>query len=286
MKHSEGELTKPVPAATPRATTVDQVGRFRVTTTLGEGGMGVVYSAIDPVLERSVAIKVIRRDLIDNAVARERFRREARIVASITDPHICRVYEVGEDEGQLFIVMELLDGESLATRVRRGPVALSDAVSILLEILAGLESLHTRGIVHRDLKPSNVFVTRQGVKLVDFGLARQTADAAETRPEVTAAGVIVGTPRYMAPEQLLGESVDTRTDLFAAGCLLYELLAGWPTFDVDSLPAAMNRILNEDPPSLVGSPGIAGADRIIQRALSRAPDARYASAPAMADDVR
>lgn len=286
MDQSEGELTRPVPAAPSRPTAVEQVGRFRVTTTLGEGGMGVVYAAVDPVLERSVAIKVIRRDLIDNAVARERFQREARVVAGITDPHICRVYEVGEDEGQLFIVMELLDGEPLATRVRRGPVVLADAVSILLEILAALDSLHTRGIVHRDLKPSNVFVTGQGVKLVDFGLARQTADAAETRPEVTAAGVIVGTPRYMAPEQLLGESVDTRTDLFAAGCILYELLTGRPIFDVDSLPAAMNRILNEDPPSLVGSPGISAADRIIQRALTRAPNARYASASAMADEVR
>jgi serine/threonine-protein kinase len=182
--------------------------------------------------------------------------------------------------------MELLDGEPLSARVRRGPVGLADAVSVLLEILAALESLHSRGIVHRDMKPSNVFVTRQGVKLVDFGLARHATDVAETRPELTAAGVIVGTPRYMAPEQLLGQPADSRTDLFSVGCIFYELLTGRPTFDVDSLPAAMHRILNEDPPALVGSPGIAAADRIIQRALSRAPRARYASASTMADDVR
>lgn len=286
MDPSETNLTRAAPGPAPRPATPALIGRFRVSGTLGEGGMGVVYSAVDPLLERPVAIKIIRRDLTDNTVARARFEREGRIAASVTDPHICRVYEIGEDAGQLFIVMELLDGESLAARVQRGPVALADAVSMLLEILAALESLHARHIVHRDLKPSNVFVTTQCVKLVDFGVARQTTDSAETGPGLTATDAIVGTPRYMAPEQLLGQPITPKTDVFAAGCLLYEMLAGRPAFEADSLPDAINRILNQEAPSLVGSPAIVAADRIIHRALSREPDLRYASASEMADAVR
>lgn len=282
-QHDSTEAER-VTITTPPAT---RIGRFRVTALLGGGGMGLVYAAVDPALERPVAIKVIRRELVESTVARERFWREARLAASVSDPHVCHVYEVGEVDGELFIVMELLEGEPLSERVDRGALALADAVPIMLELLAALETLHRRGVVHRDLKPSNVFLTPNGVKLLDFGLARHATDAvAETRANLTGAGVVLGTPRYMAPEQLLGHPVDARTDLFAAGSLFYEMLAGRPAFDADSLPAAVHRILNQEPPSLGGSAGIEAADRIIQRALSHAPVARYQSAAEMADHVR
>jgi eukaryotic-like serine/threonine-protein kinase len=238
-------------------------------------------------LERRVAIKVIRRDLVQDPTARERFLREARVAATLNDPRICQVYEIGESHGELFIVMELLGGESIDARLRRTPLSLSEAVPIVLDVLLALDALHARGIVHRDLKPSNIFLTEHGPKLLDFGLARQIEDAAaETRPGLTSAGAILGTPRYMAPEQWRGEPADARTDVFALGCIFYQLLAGRPPFEADSMIAAMNKILTQEPPSLGGSPGIEAADRIIQRALAHLPRSRYPSASAMADDVR
>ncbi len=287
MEPPEHHLTAPTPGSTARPAAPARIGRFRVTATLGEGGMGVVYAAIDLTLERRVAIKVIRRELTDDVRARERFCREARVVADVADPHICRVHDIGDDDGRLFIVMELLEGEPLAVRLRRGALPFADAVTILLEILSALDTLHGRGVVHRDLKPSNVFLTPGGAKLLDFGLARETPDAAgATRADLTGSGTVLGTPRYMAPEQLLGQPVDARTDLFAAGSILYELLAGQAPFEADSLVGAMTRVLNPELPSLGGSPGIEAADRIIQRALAYAPHARYPSAAAMRDDVR
>jgi TolB-like protein/Tfp pilus assembly protein PilF len=264
-----------------------RIGRFHVRALLGEGGMGLVYAAVDPDLNRQVAVKVIRRELTADETARRRFLREARVSATVSHPNVCHVYEVGDAGGELFIVMELLEGESLASRLGRGPMALSEAVPAVLEILAALEALHRQNIVHRDLKPSNVFLTPQGVRLLDFGLARQAADdSAETQAEVTATGAIVGTPRYMAPEQLLGQPIGAHTDLFAVGTIFFELLAGRPAFEGGSVVAALQRVFTTEPPSLGGSVGIEAADRVIQRALAHAPTARYASAAAMAADVR
>ena len=163
--------------------------------------------------------------------ARRRFWREARAAASVNHPNICQIYEIGEDDGELFIAMELLEGEALAERLRGGPLSLAEAVPIGLGILAALAALHARGIVHRDLKPSNVFLTAHGVKLLDFGLARrESEELLKTATEVTHAGMLVGTPRYMSPEQIAGDAVDARSDLFAAGAILFEMLAGRPAF--------------------------------------------------------
>ena len=272
-------------AATPSRP--EQIGAFRVIGWLGEGGMGLVYDAIDTRLGRPVAVKTIRQENIDSARARDRLRQEARLAATVNHPNICQIYEIGEADGQLFLVMERLDGESLAVRLERGPLPLSDAVRIGLEVLNGLEALHLRGIVHRDLKPANVFLTRYGVKLLDFGVARPVNDDdAETRLALTVPGTIVGTPKYMAPEQVQGRLVDARTDLFATGAILYEMLAGRAPFEGTSLVALADKILRSDPPALGGSPGIAAADRVIHRALAKAPEARYATAAAMADDLR
>jgi len=264
-----------------------RIGRFEHAVPLGEGGMGLVYTAVDPALDRRVAIKIIRREFVENPTARQRFMREARLAASINDSRICQVYEIGEADGDLFIVMELLEGESLASRLSRGAVSLTQSVPIMIQILEALDLLHRRDIVHRDLKPSNIFLTPTGVKLLDFGLARHVPDAAaQTHTNLTVSGVIVGTPRYMAPEQLAGESVDQRTDLFAAGSIFHELLSGRPAFDGSGFVALMQRILNQEPPSLGGSTGIEAADEVIQRAWARLPGGRYASARAMADAVR
>src|SRR4051812_49113758 len=167
--------------------------------------MGVVYAARDERLERSVALKTLS-SLATDQTARQRFWREARAAASVNHPNVCQIYEIGEHAGDLFIAMELLEGESLSDRLRRGALAVSEAVPITLQVLSALSSLHARGIVHRDLKPSNVFLTSHGVKLLDFGLARpsdpELARSAGSLTDLTRTGMIVGTPRYMAPEQV------------------------------------------------------------------------------------
>jgi serine/threonine protein kinase len=215
--------------------------------------MGVVYAAHDRVLNRAVAIKMIREAGAD-AAARARLLREARACASVNHPNVCQVYEVGEEDDQVFIVMERLQGESLASRVRRGPLPLSEAVSVTLAILAALEALHQRGLVHRDLKPSNVFLTPHGVKLPDFGLARPMQSAVtDTRTAVTSSGFAAGTPQYMAPEQFVDPSADARADVFAAAATLFEMLAGKPAFAGPTLVQVMHAVLYTHPPALAGS---------------------------------
>ena len=263
---------------------VKQIGHYEITGTLGEGGMGVVYSARDVRLGRTVAVKMIRRASTDPDAA-ERLRREARAAAAVSHPNICQLYDIGEDEGDLFIAMEYLEGESLATRLTRGAVPVNEAVQIALEILAALEALHGRGLIHRDLKPSNVFLTPHGVKLLDFGLARPLA-AGEAETRLTGPGTMFGTPQYMPPEAVLGQPVDARGDLFAAGTVLYEMLTGQPPFSGPTVPAVVHAIAYEHPPALGGSPAIAAIDRVIHKAIAKRPQERYASAAAMAEELR
>jgi eukaryotic-like serine/threonine-protein kinase len=264
----------------------DRIGRYAVERKLGEGGMGVVYAARDPRLERTIAVKTLSA-AADDERARGRLWREARAAASVNHPNICQIYEVGEDAGRLFIAMELLEGEVLAERLRRGPLATSEALPIAFGMLAALGALHARGIIHRDLKPSNVFLTTHGVKLLDFGLARPelnepvTAEVALTRT-----GMLMGTPRYMAPEQVTGEALDTRSDLFAAGAILFEMLAGRPAFSGRTIAEVLHATRYEQPPALTGSPAVSGVDRVIRRAMAKNPADRPASAQAMAEELR
>jgi TolB-like protein/tetratricopeptide (TPR) repeat protein len=266
----------------------ERIGPYRVLEKLGQGGMGIVFSALDEKLNRSLAIKVIgSRGDDDSAV--KRFWREARAAAAVNHPNICQIYEVGEHEGQMFIAMERLEGESLGDRLERGPLPAKEAVPVGLGILSALEALHGRGLVHRDLKPTNVFLTEHGVKLLDFGLARPlvaTTDAEELEAELTQPGMLVGTPRYMAPEQIRGDEVGPAVDLFATGALLFEMLAGRPAFDGPGLAGILHAALHEQPPALAGSPQATAVDRVIRRALEKAPSRRYASATAMAADLR
>ena len=271
---------------------VDRIGPYRIVRKLGEGGMGVVYAAEDERLHRAVAIKTIRET--GDASARERFMREARAAASLSHPNVCQLFDIGDSEGTPFIVMELLDGESLGERMARGALPLAEAIRVTLSILTALEALHGRGFVHRDLKPSNVFLTGYGVKVLDFGLARElqpqlSSDSTTIQPgrsPLTLSGMIVGTPRYMAPEQILGAPVDGRTDLFSVAVLLYEMVVGAPPFANENPMQLYHALVYENPPNLSGSAAISAVNRVIRRAMAKKPEDRYQSADGMAQDLR
>lgn len=263
----------------------DCIGAYKVTRKLGEGGMGIVYAALDEKLNREVAVKTIR-DV--GAASHERVWREARAAASVNHPGVCQIYEIAEDADQLFLVMELLEGQPLSEMLEKeGPQSPIDALALLLPALEALQALHAAGIVHRDLKPSNVFVTPHGVKLLDFGLARSVVDdATATVADLTVQGQVVGTPAYMAPEQLDGSAVDRRADLFAAGALLFEMVTGRSPFAAASNLASMHAVLYERPPALTGASSVDAVDRIVRRALEKKPANRYQTAADMAADVR
>jgi serine/threonine protein kinase/tetratricopeptide (TPR) repeat protein len=263
-----------------------RIGRYAIRHKLGEGGMGVVYAAVDERLERTIALKIMS-SVADDDTARKRFWREARAAASVNHPNVCQIHEIGEAEGTLFIAMELLEGESLADRLRRGPLSVPDSMPIALGMLAALSALHARGFIHRDLKPSNVFLTSHGVKVLDFGLARPEIEPSRlSTVGLTQPGIALGTPRYMAPEQATGDPLDVRCDLFAVGAILFEMLAGRPAFGGRTVVDTLHATLHEQPPALTGSPAVAGVDRVIRRALAKRPADRPVSADAMAQELR
>jgi TolB-like protein/tetratricopeptide (TPR) repeat protein len=264
----------------------DRIGRYDIVRPLGRGGMGVVYVARDERLGRDVALKMIAG--LPDATARSRFWREARAAASVNHPHICQVFEVDESAEGIFLTMELLEGEALDRRLVRGALSPQDAVPIALGVLGALGALHVRGLVHRDIKPSNVFVTPHGPKLLDFGLARPALSGAfrddPAATPVTDAGMIVGTPQYMAPEQVTGAALDGRTDLYALGAVIFQMLAGRPPF-TGSGPDILFAALKENPPALQGPPAVAAIDRVIRRAMRKDPGERYSTADQMAADL-
>jgi eukaryotic-like serine/threonine-protein kinase len=262
-----------------------RIAHYAIERKIGEGGMGIVYAARDERLKRTVALKTMS-SLSGDEVARKRFWREARTLASVNHPNVCQIYEIGEHAGELFIAMELLEGEVLADRLRRGAMNTAEALPITLGMLAALASLHSRGIVHRDLKPSNVFLTAHGVKLLDFGLARPEIDPSISLAGMTRTGIVIGTPRYMAPEQATGEAIDARTDVFATGAILFEMLAGRPAFSGRTIIEVLHATRYEQPPALTGSPAVAAVDRVIRRALAKRPDERLPSAEMMAEELR
>jgi len=245
--------------------------------------MGIVYEGWDERLSRAVAIKTILR--ASDPSMRERFIREARAAAAVSHPNICQLFDIGEHNGEPFLCMELLDGKSLAERLTEGPVPVPEAATTQLAVLSALAALHRRGIVHRDLKPTNIFLGANGVKLLDFGLARETAASLE-ETAVTMPGMVMGSPRYMSPEQVRGEEVDARTDIFAAGLVLYEMLSGRAAFGGTSAVDVLHAVVHEHPPALLGSPAVIDLDRVIQRAVSKHREDRYQSAEDMATDLR
>jgi serine/threonine-protein kinase len=251
--------------------------------------MGVVYHAHDDQLDRPIAIKVVASTHATQ-VGRQRLQREAKAAARIRHPHICQIYDIGDEHGDPFIAMELLEGEPLSERLARGPLPAAEAIGVALQILDALQTLHQHGIVHRDLKPSNVFMTAHGAKLLDFGLARNTAtDApgtAATEGPLTQAGTAVGTPPYMSPEQFRGEPVDARTDVFSVGVMLFEMLSGTRPFSGRTDLDVYHAIMYEQPAVLGGSPAVAIADGVIRRALAKPREERIQSAADMAAALR
>jgi serine/threonine protein kinase/tetratricopeptide (TPR) repeat protein len=263
----------------------ERIGRYLIERKIGEGGMGIVYAARDERLDRTVAIKTIRGD--SDETARKRLWREARAAAGISHPNICQLYEVDETDDGLVLAMELLEGEPLGARLARGPLSPSDSSSITLQALDALEALHARGLIHRDLKPSNVFLTPRGVKLLDFGLARPVSGSLGAEATMlTEAGVIVGTPNYMAPEQARGEALDARADLFAIAAMLFEMLSGRLAFSGATVIDVLHAVLYEQPPALSGAATVAGLDRVIHKALQKQPPDRYDSASTMMAAIR
>jgi serine/threonine protein kinase/tetratricopeptide (TPR) repeat protein len=261
----------------------DAIGPYTIVREIGRGGMGVVYEGWDDRLSRPVAIKTILN--ASDQQMRERFVREARAAAAVSHPHICQLFDIGEHAGEPFLCMELLDGQPLADRLGQGSMAVHEATNIELAILSALAALHRRGIVHRDLKPTNVFLTPNGVKLVDFGLARSVGlNIDETA--VTLPGVVMGSPRYMAPEQLRAGEVDGRADIFAAGLVLFEMLTGRAAFGGTSPIDVLHAVMHDHPPALIGSPAVVDLDRIIQRAVAKVPADRYHTADEMATELR
>jgi eukaryotic-like serine/threonine-protein kinase len=268
-----------------------RLGAFTIVELLGSGGMGEVYRALDTRLDRFVAIKVLSSHLDVSPPSRERFEREGRAISRLAHPRICTLFDVGVAtvEGRIvpFLVMELLDGETLAARILRGPLTLGDSLTCAIEIADALISAHGQGIVHRDLKPTNVMVTSSGAKLLDFGLARlRSAEtlavgaAASSDGSSASAGMVFGTLPYTAPEQLRGEPVDARTDIFAFGALLHEMLTGERPFRADSDAGLIAAILEHHPPSVrdlqpLASPTL---DHIVRKCLEKNPDHRWQTA--------
>jgi len=261
------------------------IGRYEIVTELGRGGMGTVYKAHDPVLDRTVALKVLASELLAEPGMRERFLREARSAARLQHPNVVTVYEFGEVEGVPFIAMEFLHGDDLAAAVKRGRLPdLNSRLAVMAQLCEGLAYAHSRGVIHRDVKPSNVYLLPDGsVKIVDFGIARLEGGTMATRT-----GELLGTPGYMAPEQFSGVTIDHRVDQWAAGVILYELVSGRRPFDAGTVSALIYQIVHTAPPAIDAA--ACGASRdlldILGRALAKDPDQRFADLAAFAQALR
>jgi hypothetical protein len=259
------------------------LGPYEIIAVIGAGGMGVVYRARDLRLKRDVALKVLPPDLTGDAVRRLRFEQEARAAAALSHPNVLAVFDVGIEEAGPYVVSELLEGETLATVIARGAPSRRVALDLAIQTARGLTAAHQRGVVHRDLKPENIFVTADGrAKILDFGLAKLT-EAADAQPHAVTAvttmpDTVLGTAGYMAPEQVRGELADVRTDIFAFGAVLYELLSGRRAFTGDTAVETMTAILKADPPELPPADVPPALDRIVRRCLEKTPSQWFQSA--------
>jgi serine/threonine protein kinase len=281
-----------------------RLGPYEIESPLGAGGMGEVYRARDTRLDRTIAIKVLNAQLVENSELRARFEREAKVISQLQHPHICVLHDVGNEGPVDYLVMEFLQGESLAERLRKGPLPPEQVLTIAIEIADALEKAHRAGVVHRDLKPGNVMLTKSGAKLLDFGLAKPfgatvasgkgsgtspsvfAAALTQTMPSPTpatplsTAGAVIGTVQYMSPEQIQGIEADARSDIFAFGVMLFEMVTGRRSFEGKTQAAIVGQILAVDPPSVIilrpqTPPGL---DRVIRLCLDKDPDERIQTA--------
>ena len=270
-----------------------RLGPYEIQSPLGAGGMGEVYRGRDTRLERTVAVKILPSHLSEDAEAKQRFDREARAISSLSHPHICTLYDVGQHDGIDYLVMEYLEGETLADHLRKGPLPLERVLRLGVEICQGLERAHRSGIVHRDLKPGNVIVTKTGAKLMDFGLAKALVlgASATSNPTITlstpgqghpltAQGTVVGTFQYMSPEQLEGKEADARSDIFALGAVLYEMTTGKRAFEGKSAVSVAAAILEKEPePIKTLQPMTPPAlERAVKKCMAKDPDQRWQNA--------
>src|SRR5579863_830196 len=267
-----------------------RLGPFEILSSIGAGGMGEVYRARDTRLDRVVAIKVLPAHLADRADLRERFEREAKTIASLNHPHICTLYDTGHQDEIDFLVMEYLEGETLAQRLQKGALPLEQVLQYAIEISDALDKAHRKGVTHRDLKPGNIMLTKTGTKLLDFGLAKlkqvaapasaPLSDLPTAKDPLTAEGAIVGTLQYMAPEQLEGREVDARTDSFAFGAVVYEMATGKRAFEGKTQASLIAKILEIDPPPISSLQPMTppALDRVVKKCLAKDPDDRWQTA--------
>src|SRR5215468_5170804 len=274
-----------------------RLGPYEIQSPLGAGGMGEVYRARDTRLERDVAVKVLPSSLSTDLSLRQRLEREAKAVSKLTHAHICTLHDIGHHDGIDFLVMELVDGETLEHRLTRGPLPTDHALQIAEQIASALAKAHTLGIVHRDLKPANVMLTKTGAKLMDFGLAKQSGrvplaaaltEITMEEAKLTSAGMLVGTFQYMSPEQLEGKEADARADIFALGELIYEMVTGKPPFCGTSKASLIAAILTADPQPISALQPMtpASLERVVKKCLVKDPDERWQSAKDLADELK
>src|SRR5271155_5442494 len=259
-----------------------KLGPYEILAPLGAGGMGEVYRARDTRLERTVAVKILPSHLSSDPTLRQRFDQEAKAISSLNHPHICALYDVGHQDGTNFLVMEYLEGETLAKLLEKGSLPIAQALKFGVEIADALDKAHRQGIIHRDLKPGNIMITKSGAKLLDFGLAKAamplatgatlTAAATRTTP-VTQQGMIVGTFQYMSPEQVESKELDARSDIFSFGAVLYEMLTGQRAFLGKSQLSVASAILEKDPAPISSIKPLTppGLDHSIRHSLARDP---------------
>ena len=273
-----------------------RLGPYEILSAIGAGGMGEVYRARDTRLERIVAVKILPDHLSDRAELRERFEREARTIASLNHPHICTLHDIGHQDGVDYLVMEYLEGETLAERLKKGPLPLDQVLQYAIEIADALDKAHRKGITHRDLKPSNIMLTKSGTKLLDFGLAKlkatPTASPLSQLPtandSITAQGTILGTLQYMAPEQLEGGEADACTDIFAFGVVVYEMATGKRAFEGKTSASVMAKILEVDPPPISSLQPMTPPqlDRVVRKCLAKEPEKRWQAASDVCDELK
>ena len=281
---------QPAPeSAAPPIAPGTRLGRYLIVETLGSGGMGVVYRARDEKLERAVAIKMLMPGVLPGEEARRHFRREALALAKLNHPRIAAVYDVGEQDGADYIVMELVEGASLAAKLQAGPLPVKEATAIAQQVAEALEEAHEHGVIHRDLKPANVMITPKGnAKVLDFGLAKMLALSSDSTLSLAETGGLLGTPLYMSPEQALGRTLDARTDLWSLGALYYQALAGRPPFEGDSSIAVLHAITTEPLPPIralrTDVPPL--AEHVVTRALEKDCQLRYQRAADVATDLK
>jgi Tol biopolymer transport system component/tRNA A-37 threonylcarbamoyl transferase component Bud32 len=275
-----------------------RLGPYEILSAIGAGGMGEVYKARETRLDRIVAIKVLPTHLADRSELRERFEREARTIASLNHPHICTLHDIGQENGVDYLVMEYLEGETLAKRLLKGSLPMEQVLQYAIEIADALDKAHRKGVTHRDLKPGNIMLTKTGTKLLDFGLAKLRREIAPTnvalsdlptaKDPLTAEGAIVGTLQYMAPEQLEGKEVDARTDIFAFGAVVYEMATRKRAFEGKSQASVIGAILKDEPPAISSFQPMTppALDRVVKKCLRKDPDERWQNARDVTDELR